>query len=285
MITENDVLLILHNDSWFEPSKSDKKKIIVDSDGNQISVAESYYHSHSNGSQIIIRVSNHGTSLNTWVKRRNDPSKSLQNLSVVFSNDPISSNVITEPFRTLDGNGNIVEREVYFVVEQYVYRMDKLSKKDFKKFISKLKSLNDNTVFQDPLKKKASKKAARKVLVPQTSDGNEVPPTNNAIHPRQSIVVKNKEHEIDADGNVIKDNKASLINNIIAETIDDYLSKNLLYEKENKLLTDEEIMDKLSKLVSDLHVKGKLTQKESDKILFYGLYNNKHFQNGGRRSL
>ena len=81
------------------------------------------------------------------------------------------------------------------------------------------------------------------------------------------------------------ENRKINISRIITETIDDYLSKNLLYEKENKLLTDEEIMDKLSKLVSDLHVKGKLTQKESDKILFYGLYNNKHFQNGGRRSL
>lgn len=51
------------------------------------------------------------------------------------------------------------------------------------------------------------------------------------------------------------------------------------------MLGDEEIMDKLSKLVSDLHVNGKLRQKEADKILFYGLYNNKHFQNGGRSSL
>ena len=34
MISENDVLLILHNDNWFTPSKSDNKKTVTDKDGD-----------------------------------------------------------------------------------------------------------------------------------------------------------------------------------------------------------------------------------------------------------
>lgn len=228
MITENDVLLILNNDPWFRPSNSENKKRIIDANGNQIDVAESYYHNTTDGTQISIRVSNHGTSLNTWVKRRTDPSQSLQNLSVVFSNEPISSKVMTEPVRTQDESGNIIERDLYFVVEQYVYKMDNLSKRDFTKFIKRLKTLDSNTVFRDPFKKKASKRAARTVLTPQTSSGENIPPTNNPIHSRQSAVVRNKDHEVDAQGNVIKDGMERKINNIVVETIYRYLRENLI---------------------------------------------------------
>jgi hypothetical protein len=57
MISENDVLLILHSDDWFSPSKSEKTKIVTNKDGNVLEVAESYYH-NLDGGQIIIRVSN-----------------------------------------------------------------------------------------------------------------------------------------------------------------------------------------------------------------------------------
>ncbi|MBQ9636676.1 MAG: hypothetical protein IJV36_02110 [Prevotella sp.] len=80
------------------------------------------------------------------------------------------------------------------------------------------------------------------------------------------------------------ENKKS-IDQIITEVINNYLKENVVFENNKKPLNDEEIMNNLSMLVSRLHASGKLTQKETDKILFYGLYNNKHFQNGGKRSL
>ena len=39
MISENDVLQILHNDDWFTPSKSEKKKTVTNKDGNVLEVA------------------------------------------------------------------------------------------------------------------------------------------------------------------------------------------------------------------------------------------------------
>ena len=96
MITENDVLLILNNDPWFRPSNSENKKRIIDANGKFIEVPESYYHNYLGGGGITIRVSNHGTSLSTWLKRRTDPSKAKQNLSVVLSNEPVTSKVVTE---------------------------------------------------------------------------------------------------------------------------------------------------------------------------------------------
>ena len=130
MITTDEVLLILHKDPWFRPSESEYKKKILDDNGNEIEVATSYYHDTNNFEQILIRVSNHGTWLKTWVKRKRDPSQSLQNLSVIFSNEPVKTESFTEPVRVQDEYGNISERYLYFVVEQYVYRMENLSKND-----------------------------------------------------------------------------------------------------------------------------------------------------------
>ena len=101
MVTQEQILLTLYNDKWFTPSKSAKQKEILDYNGNVISVPESYYHTYQDGESILIRVSNHGTTLSTWLKRRKDPSESLQNLSIVFSNEPITSKVITEPTKTI----------------------------------------------------------------------------------------------------------------------------------------------------------------------------------------
>ena len=205
MITKDEVLLILLNDPWFSPSKSEEKIAITNKDGNVIEVPKSYYHTYDSGDLIIIRISEHGTSLNTWIKRKTDPSESLQNLSVVFSNEPVSSRTITEPVRIQDKFGNIFERYLYFVIEQYVYRMENMSTKDFTKFIKRIKSLDGNKVFTDPFKKKPKKRARRNVLTPQTMDGKDIPSTNNPVNPRQAIVANNKDYEVDAEGNVIKD--------------------------------------------------------------------------------
>ncbi len=229
MITENEILLILHKDPWFRPSESEYKKKILDDDGNEIEVATSYYHDTNNFEQILIRVSNHGTWLKTWVKRKRDPSKSLQNLSVVFSNEPVKTESFTEPIEYTDKEGNVAYRYLYFVVEQYAYQMKNLSKKDFISLIKKLKVLGDDKVFTDPFKKKPKKRANRQVLTPQTMAGEDIPPANNAVNPRQTIVVNNKEYEVDAEGDIIKNNK-QYINNIISETIHFYLDSKLLHE-------------------------------------------------------
>lgn len=229
MITENDVLLILHNDPWFKPSGSERKKTIVDNDGNQIEVAESYYNTIDNTGQVIIRVSNHGTALRTWIKREDDPSQSIQNLSVIFSNEPVSSNRLIEPVKMQDKNGNIVNKYKYFVVEQYVYRMDALSKKDFLSFLKKIKALDNSKVFKDLFRKKPTKKAQRTVLEPDKEDGTPVPPSTNTVHPRQRIVAQNKDYEIDAQGDIIKDSRKrrkvileSTIRRIVSEELSKY---------------------------------------------------------------
>ncbi len=74
MVREDDILLILFNNPWFSPSKNGETKAltneqgnpIVGDDGKQIEAPLSYYHICSNGNRITIRVSNHGTALNTW---------------------------------------------------------------------------------------------------------------------------------------------------------------------------------------------------------------------------
>lgn len=229
MINENDVLLILHNDPWFRASGSDKKKIIVDNDGKPIEVAESYYNTIGNTGQILIRVSNHGTALHTWIKREDDPSQSIQNLSVIFSNVPVTSNRVIEPVKVQDKNGKILMRYKYFVVEQYVYRMDALSKKDFLSFIRKIKTLDDSKVFKDIFRKKAAKRAQRTILEPEKEDGTPVPPSTNQVHPRQRVVANNKDYEVDAKGNIIKDSinhekgiSESAIKRIITEELRKY---------------------------------------------------------------
>ena len=111
MISENDVLLILHNDDWFTPSKSEKKKTVTNKDGNVLEVAESCYHNLEG----CVHTSNRRRQKNT--------------------------------------------------------------------------------------------------------------PSNNDVHPRQTIVAINPNNEVDVDGNVIKDNKSSFIDKIITETINNYLNR------------------------------------------------------------
>lgn len=207
MVKEEQILLYLHNDAWFRPSKSDRTKPIHDENGNIIEVVQSYYHDFINGGQIAIRVSEHGTSLQTWVKRRLDPTQSLQNLSVVFSDKPIISNVTTEPIEIANRNGNMVKKNVYFVVEQYAYNTTKLSFKDFKKIISRIKSLDRNTVFSDPFRKKPSKLANRSVLTPSDINGNKVAQNANVVHKRQTMVANNPNKEINAQGQILEKRK------------------------------------------------------------------------------
>ncbi|WP_407405141.1 hypothetical protein [Sodaliphilus sp.] len=215
MLTNEQILLFLHNDSWFVPSKSENKEIVTDSDGNKIEVSKSYYHRISDNCKIQIRVSNHGTYMNTWVKHRYDPTLSLQNLSVVFSNRPIEYKKVTEPQQIENEDGSISTVYTYFVVEQYVYKLDNLSIKDFKRVINQIKRLDETTVFTDPLKKKANKKASRNPITPNDIEDKPIPSTNNPVHPRQTIVRDNPNNEVDAKGNILPNESLLHTNKIV----------------------------------------------------------------------
>ncbi len=207
MMTKEQILIYLNNDSWFSPSKSNEKYKIQIGDNTTIEVAKSYYHIFDEIGQIVIRVSEHGTYLNTWVKHKDDPTISLQNLSVVFTNTPVEYSTKIEPREIEKEDGSITTEYIYFVVEQYVYRLDNLNEKDFKTVIKQIKTLSNSKVFRDPLKKKPSKVASRTVLTPTDLNNRPIPPTKNSIHSRQTIVANNKDKEIDAKGNIIPESK------------------------------------------------------------------------------
>lgn len=115
-------------------------------------------------------------------------------------------------------------------MEEYRYKLAQISFGDFTKIMKRLKNLGDKSsgqnrgVFTDPLKKKIDRAAKRTVLTPTDRFGNEIPPTKDPseIHPRQTSVAKNKEYEIDKDGNLIKESMVLLrskIRKIVEETI------------------------------------------------------------------
>lgn len=211
MVREDDILLILFNNPWFSPSKNGETKAltnemgkpIVGDDGKQIKAPLSYYHICSNGNRITIRVSNHGTALNTWVKHSPDPSLQLQNVSIVFANGPVTSERKTEEQYVLDADGNRVKKYKFFVVEQFVYKIGNQTAKSIEKVIHSLEKLDPITnkkgetpsEFKDPLRKQANKRAAVSILTPQDSNGKELDPSINPIHSRQSQVLKDKTNE------------------------------------------------------------------------------------------
>lgn len=141
MVREDDILLILYNNSWFSPSRNGETKPLTDkhgspivgNDGKQIEAPLSYYHICANGNRITIRVSNHGTALNTWVKHSPDPALQLQNVSIVFADGPVTSERRTEKQYVLDANGNKVKKYKYFVVEQFVFQIGNQTKKVWKR--------------------------------------------------------------------------------------------------------------------------------------------------------
>lgn len=116
MLTKEQILIYLNNDSWFTPSRSNEKYKIQIGDNTTIEVAKSYYHIFDEIGQIVIRVSEHGTYLNTWVKHKDDPTISLQNLSVVFTNTPVEYSTKIEPREIEKEDGSITTEYIYFVV-------------------------------------------------------------------------------------------------------------------------------------------------------------------------
>lgn len=220
MVNRDEILRCLNNDEWFTPNNSGIKATIKDVDGKDMQVPESYYHKYENNGQILIRVSDHGTYLRTWIGRKSNPADSLQNLSVVFSQEPVtfSRKLLS---RRSDRTGENTNKDIFFVVEQYEYNINKISAKDFLKIIKKIKNLELYGVFNDPLKKKPSKKANRRVITPSDENDNDIPRSNNPVHARQMTVVNNPEREVDANNNIIE----ARFQELIQKCIDGYLRR------------------------------------------------------------
>ena len=205
MVTEDEVLQILNAEPMLSPSASPNKKPIfdrngnpvLDSNGNQLELPTSYYCSFANGTQLIIRASNHGTDLDTWVRHNPDPTLSLQNVSIVFSNSKAQPQYKTEPHTYIDENGNTVTGYRYFVAEEFSYDISNFMRKDIKRVISQLRKLSEfdessEPVFKDPFENKPQKRARPDILKPQDKDGNPIPQTNNTVSDRQSKLEEGK---------------------------------------------------------------------------------------------
>lgn len=256
MITQEQILLYLNSDNWFRQSHSRDKIKIKDNNGKNIEVARSYYHVIKKSAKIIIRVSEHGTYLNTWIKASDKPTESLQNLSIVFSNKPICYRRETEPEYKLNKDGVKEKVYQYFVIEQYQYRLDTLSYKDFIKVIKQLKNLEINNVFTDPLKTKTNKRASRKVLTPTDAEGNDIPSSNNIVHPIQTVVASNPDNEVDKDGNIIEKKIREIIkeeltksevSSMISDKLSSYIKKYELERKVKEIVKD--VMDSFFKMM------------------------------------
>jgi hypothetical protein len=198
MISRDFILLYLSRDKWFQPSRTYNQTTVQDDNGNEITVAKSYYHDYGNWG-IMIRVSEHGTYLQNWAKRLKDPSENLQNLSIVFCDKPTQSNTETKPRITKGGKS---KEYTYFATEQYEYRIDKLNESDFNKIINSLKNLNGD-VFIDPLRKTPSKRATFHVFTPSDENGNKIPQSTNC-NSRQIMVANNPDKYVDKNGNVVE---------------------------------------------------------------------------------
>lgn len=219
MIREDDILLCLSQDNWFVPSKSVHKKQLFNEDGtpmldeygNEIIVPVSFYKSLRNGTQLVIRFSNHGTDLETWVRHNPNPTQSLQNVSIVFTHATTNPKITTIPHNYIDENGNKVNGYRYFVVEEFAYNYRNLNIKDLQKIINSIKKIesydeNSRPAFQDPLENRSDKRAGISVLTPQDEYRRNISPNNNYVHPRQRILADHPNNKIDANGNIISEN-------------------------------------------------------------------------------
>lgn len=112
MAKENKLFRILEylsNDGMFRPSASDEKIEITDKRGEKHQFPKSYYTNIDGLGQILVRVSDHPTYLNTWIKASSDPTKSLQNLNIVISDETENSVRSIDKSTVLDDEGNEAE--------------------------------------------------------------------------------------------------------------------------------------------------------------------------------
>ena len=172
-----------------------------------------------------MRVSNHGTALQTWVRHQPDPANQLQNISVVFANGPVQSKTRTEPVEVLNSDGTKERRYKFFVVEQFIYQISNQSPKSIEKIIQGLERMDslktsNKTLpaeFKDPLRKDKKKRAGLQILVPTDTNGDDLSPSLNPIHKRQSDILRQKNNIIKMDESMLRRIIEETIKNIFAD--------------------------------------------------------------------
>ena len=171
----------IRNDEDFSPA-SGSELIQYVLNGKTIRAHTSYYKQLLTGDNILIRAAEHGTSISRWLKRKNNPQKSLQNVSIVFSETTPSSNTDTDV-------------DTFFIVEQYYYIVHSITKKDVDRIISQIKKIQNGEdaekVFVDPLKNNARKKAGVQILRPY-KDGKPTDVPTSGVNQRQLDIVNGK---------------------------------------------------------------------------------------------
>lgn len=171
----------IRNDEDFSPA-SGSELIQYVFNGKTIRAHTSYYKQLLTGDNILIRAAEHGTSISRWLKRKNNPQKSLQNVSIVFSETTPSSNTDTDV-------------DTFFIVEQYYYIVHSITKKDVDRIISQIKKIQNGEdaekVFVDPLKNNARKKAGVQILRPY-KDGKPTDVPTSGVNQRQLDILNGK---------------------------------------------------------------------------------------------
>lgn len=184
MLTDVQIIKFIKNTKLFRPSSELYE--FIDDDGKKVMLPCSFYYEPNTGNtSILVRVSNHGTSLSTWVGTyKPDPRLSDQNLSVVFSNNGIATSNL--------------KSSLFFVVEQFVYNNKQLTTKDLEKIINKIITLKDGELFSDPIKK-ARKRPIKQLLIPTDYNDNELPIPSQGVNQRQIDLAKIKREKGETD--------------------------------------------------------------------------------------
>lgn len=164
----------LRSDNDFTPARG-SEVVQYSLSGSTITAHTSYYRQLITGDNVLIRAAEHGTSLSKWLGRRNKPQKSIQNVSIVFSEGVPSSNTN-------------IDVDTFFIVEQYFYTVRSISTKDVDRILSQIKRIQSTKdalkVFIDPLKKNPSKKAGVQILIPSKGD-KKLPIPSSGVNQRQ----------------------------------------------------------------------------------------------------
>lgn len=157
------------------------------------------YYNIAKGS-IQVRISNHGTELWTWVKNATiDPSDSIANIVIVFSNDGshrsvtnvdmnvYQKNIDGENVLGTDGKRIIIGRRKIFEVKQYVYNLSLLSTSDIAIINKKIKEISRLGFYYDPFQQHEIKHASVSYLMPNEPEKIIIAPTLNKDLVSQNI--------------------------------------------------------------------------------------------------
>lgn len=164
----------LRSDNAFVPAEG-SSIVEYTISGVTVSAHSSYYRHLLTGNVVHIRASEHGTSLERWL--RNNPQNALQNVSIVFSD--------VAPTAGTNVSRNTVS---FFIVEQYYYILRSITNADVDKILEKVKAIQSTDdaekVFIDPFKNNPKKRAGVQILQPH-KDNIPIPIPQTGVNQRQ----------------------------------------------------------------------------------------------------